>query len=248
MFTIIRKPNKISEGENPRCVALIVAAGNAKRFGNAEKGKMLVKVKGKTMLEHCLEIFEKSKYIDEINIVAKDILSAYQYVDKYKKNINVVVGGKTRQISVMNGLASIRNADYVVIHDVARPCVKLELIEECIEKAIETGHGATLAVPVTDTIKKVENGTIVSNIARDNLWQMQTPQVFPCEKLLEAHRLAKSQGIKVTDDTAVYMILDEKVEVVESANDNIKITYPQDIIVAERIIENHEDFDYSTSI
>jgi 2-C-methyl-D-erythritol 4-phosphate cytidylyltransferase len=233
---IVYQFNNSNSGERAtsRCVALLVAAGSGKRMGNGNKGKAFVNLNGKTLLEHCLNAFENSKYISEIMVVAKteDVISAYNYgKGRYKKLTNIIIGGETRQDSVMNGLSKIKNADFVAIHDVARPCIRTELIDKCIKRAVQTGNGATLAVPVSDTIKKVENGKIECDVDRENLWQMQTPQVFPLEKIWKAHKLAKSNGVRVTDDAAIYMIINEKVEIVESTNENLKITYPQDIAI-----------------
>jgi 2-C-methyl-D-erythritol 4-phosphate cytidylyltransferase len=149
----------------------------------------------------------------------------------------VVVGGASRQDSVFAALRAMeRPTDFVLVHDGARPFVTADVTERVIEQAREHG-GAIVAVPVKDTIKQAsENGTVHKTIPRERLWAAQTPQAFSYELLYRAHESAEADGFLGTDDAELVERLGgAAIAIVEGSYENLKITTPEDLIVAERI-------------
>jgi 2-C-methyl-D-erythritol 4-phosphate cytidylyltransferase len=155
--------------------------------------------------------------------------------EKYSRPIEVCAGGKRRQDSVAAGLAKLDKCDWVVIHDGARPLVTKALIEDGLEAAKETG-AAVAAVPVTDTIKTAGDDRIVRQTPpRQNLWAVQTPQVFRVDIISKAYQKAKSE---VTDDASLVEKLGYEVKLYMGAYDNIKITTAKDLLVAEALLKS----------
>jgi 2-C-methyl-D-erythritol 4-phosphate cytidylyltransferase len=219
--------------------AIVVAAGKSERMGGVEK--IFARVSGKPLLAHTIEVFQRSPVIDCIVIVlAKDKVSdGLDLAKKYHwtKVIAVCAGGARRQDSVSEGLKQLGKVDWVLIHDGARPCVTQDIIEQGLEQAKDTG-AAIPAMPVADTIKIVSSDSYVKDTPpRDKLWAVQTPQVFRFDIISEAHRKAKSN---VTDDASMVESLGHKVKVFRGAYTNIKVTTPEDLIMAEAIIKSRE--------
>ncbi len=216
--------------------AVIVAAGNGTRM-KSEKSKQLIEVNDIPVIAHTMMAFEKSKYIDEIIIVTREddilIISDIAREFKISKVTNIVTGGATRTDSVKKGLSVAINK-YVAIHDGARPCIKTEHIDKTVQKAMETG-AAALGCPVTDTLKKVdENGIIIDTVSRENLWAIQTPQVFDKELILKAYREGNTQG--ATDDCMLLESIGVKVTIVEGDRSNIKVTVQEDVGLVSSIL------------
>lgn len=147
--------------------------------------------------------------------------------------IKIVPGGASRGDSVMSGLMALPNdVELVVVHDGARPLIKPEKIREAISQARQWG-AATLAVPAKDTIKVAgEQDLVRQTLQRDKLWQVQTPQVFKRQLLVEAHRVAARDGFAGTDDASLVERLGHPVKLVRGDYANIKITTPEDIVLA----------------
>ena len=157
---------------------------------------------------------------------------------EWSKVTDVCIGGKRRQDSVAEGLKQISGYEWVVIHDGARPLVTLDLIERGLEAARETGAAAA-AVPVTDTIKEVNKAGMVSRTSpRQNLMAVQTPQVFRFDLIQIAHRQDCGD---VTDDASLVENLGHRVKLYPGSYDNIKITTPADIILAEALLKKRGD-------
>ena len=155
--------------------------------------------------------------------------------EKLSTPVDVCVGGKRRQDSVAAGLKQLKKCEWVIIHDGARPLVTKELIEEGLKAAQETG-AAIAAVPVTDTIKVAGDDRIVHQTpSRQNLWAVQTPQVFRSGIITEAHQKAKGEA---TDDASLVEQAGYKVKLYTGSYDNIKITNPRDLLIAEMIIKH----------
>ncbi|MGB9814255.1 MAG: 2-C-methyl-D-erythritol 4-phosphate cytidylyltransferase [Thermovenabulum sp.] len=219
--------------------AIIAAGGKGKRM-NSAKSKQYLPLKGFPILYYTLTVFETLKEIDEIILVVggQDVeFVKKEIINKYKfKKIKVVEGGFERQDSVYNGLRSCApQTDIVVIHDGVRPFITHKLILESIEAA-KIYNAAGVAVPVKDTIKIVEDGFIKTTPDRRKLFAIQTPQTFKYGLILEAHEAAKKEGFYGTDDAVLVERLGVKVKIIDGSYENIKITTPEDIIIAEAFL------------
>lgn len=217
--------------------AIIVAAGKSERMGGVEK--IFATINGKPLISHVVETFQQSPIIDCIVIVlAKDKVGiGLDLAKKYhwSKVIAICAGGTRRQDSVSEGLKQFDKVDWVMIHDGARPCITQDIIERGLEQAKDTG-AAVPAMPVADTIKVVSTDSYVKGTPpRDKLWAVQTPQVFRFDIISEAHRKAKDD---VTDDASMVESLGYNVKVFRGSYTNIKVTIPEDLIIAEAIIKS----------
>ena len=212
--------------------AVIVAAGWSQRMGGVDK--MLTLLGGKPVLAWAVDVFQQCKLIDQIVVVVskQSLGRCRQLVAErgWSKVTEVCVGGRRRQDSVAAGLGQLNRCQWVVIHDGARPLVTEGLIEHGLKAARETG-AAIAAVPVTDTIKVAGDDRVVQQtLPRGNLWAVQTPQVFRFDIITEAYRRVKAE---VTDDASLVEQLDYKVKLYMGSYDNIKITTPDDLALAE---------------
>lgn len=220
---------------------VVVAAGKGTRMGTSES-KQYLQLRGKPVLVHTLEKFQRMPQVEAIVVVtgSGDIGRCRAYVEQYSltKVTAVVAGGAERQQSVRIGLDSLpQGLDVAAVHDGVRPFVSEAKIEECLQKADEAG-GAVLAVPVKDTIKVVgPSGRIESTPERKSLWAVQTPQAFRLELLRLAHSCAERDRFIGTDDAMLVERLGHGVVVVEGDYTNIKITTPDDLLWAERLLE-----------
>ena len=218
--------------------AVIVAAGRGTRMG-AQVNKVLLPLCGKPVLRHTAEAFCTSPKIDGVCVVAsKDEMETVRGVlEGLDKVVAVVAGGSTRQQSVCNGLKALpEDAKIVLVQDGARPLCTEELIAECIA-SVEKYGSAVACAKVTDTIKTAQDGVILDTIDRETLRAMQTPQCFYLKELLDAYEQAEKDGLQVTDDASVMEHAGMKVRLVESRSSNIKLTTPDDMIVAEALLK-----------
>ena len=219
--------------------AVIVAAGSSQRMGGADK--VFALLGRKPVLSRVVEAFQGCSPIDRIVVVLSEqnLERGKQLVLKQggAKIIDVCAGGRRRQDSVAAGLRRLGSCDWVVIHDGARPLVTVDLINRGLEAAKETG-AAVAAVPVTDTIKLAGDDRIVHQTPpRQNLWAVQTPQVFRIDIITEAYRRAKSE---VTDDASLVEQVGYKVKLYIGSYDNIKVTTPDDLALAEVLWQKYE--------
>jgi 2-C-methyl-D-erythritol 4-phosphate cytidylyltransferase len=217
----------------PKVGAIIVAAGSSRRMGGIDK--VFVPLGGKPALFWVLDAFEGCDSIDQIVVVvnAKNIEKCRKLVaeERWSKVSDICAGGRRRQDSVAAGLKRL-NCDWVVIHDGARPLVTKDLIERGLEAAEETG-AAIAAVPVTDTIKIADDDRMVHQTPpRQNLWAVQTPQVFSVDIIARAYEQTKGE---VTDDASLVEKLGYKVKLYMGSYDNIKITNSDDLALAEAL-------------
>lgn len=215
--------------------AIILAAGNGTRM-KADKSKLLLEINGKTVIERTVNTFSNIADIDDIIVVVRETdIPLYENVlSKY--NISYCIGGSTRQESVSNAVETVDNADMLIIHDGARPLVTENEISNTLRVAQEKG-AAAVGVRVKDTIKVVDkNNKIIDTPDRSSLIAIQTPQIFKFDKYIEAMKLAKEQGKDFTDDCKLLENAGEDVFVVDGEYTNIKITTPEDIPVAESIL------------
>lgn len=223
--------------------AIIAAAGSGERLG-ARVFKLDYEILGEPLVIHALRPFESCSLIDKILIVVPPSRLSFWTIDKLKsfgigKEIMVVAGGRTRQDSVRLALEHVEGDGVVIIHDGARPCVTVELIERVIDIP-EGTSGVVLGIPPVDTIKEVRTGRVVRTIDRDALIQVQTPQAFPASVLKKAHMLAKEHEFEATDDAALIERMGGLVVVREGSRENIKVTYWQDAQLAESILKGRK--------
>jgi len=219
--------------------AIVVAAGASKRMGGVNK--LYANLAGKPLLAHTVDVFQECSSIDQVVIVLSEdkVKEGQQLVEEqgWSKVVEVCPGGARRQDSVREGLERLSDCQWVVIHDGARPCLSANLIERGLEEARQSG-AAIAAIPVTDTIKVVSPGSFVEETPlRQRLWSVQTPQVFRFDIIDEAYR--KAQG-DVTDDATLVENLGYKVKVYPGSEANIKVTTPEDLVLAEAILKSGE--------
>ena len=228
--------------QKTKCTAIVLAAGQGKRMGTKIQ-KQYLEIDGKPILYYSLQAFEQSELIDEIVLVVGDGQIDYcqkQMVSKYgfKKVKAIVEGGKERYHSVANGLREVEEG-YVFIHDGARPFVTEEILQRAYDEVIK--HKAcVVGMPVKDTIKIADdNGFAKVTPDRNLLWQVQTPQAFETSIIKEAYKkLMESDTINVTDDAMVAeQMPGVKVKLVVGSYENIKITTPEDLKIAEIFLQ-----------
>ena len=225
-----------------RTVVIIPAGGVGKRL-EAQRAKQYLLLDGVPVLVHTLRVFEQAKVIDEIILVLPpdDVASAQQQlINKYglTKVTAVVAGGKERQDSVRNGFAAITGeCDIVIIHDAVRPFVTKEMINQVIA-AVVSFEAASVGVKAKDTIKETKKDNLVAaTIPRQNLWLTQTPQAFKFDLLKKAYTAAYRDKYYGTDDASLVERIGAKVIMIEGCYGNIKITTPEDLILAEALMK-----------
>ncbi|MCT4661186.1 MAG: 2-C-methyl-D-erythritol 4-phosphate cytidylyltransferase [Tissierellales bacterium] len=228
--------------EEYKVVAVILAAGSATRM-KADQNKAFISIGGIPILARTLMVFDEADFVDEIILVSKaeEIENIrVNIVDNYvkKKEIRIIVGGKERQDSVFNALENIdeRENVLVAIQDGARPFVKECWIYESLKAAMEF-DGAVVGVASKDTIKIVEHGIIKETLDRTKLLNVQTPQSFRLEIIKEAYRRGYYNQVKATDDSMLVERIGGQVKYIEGSYDNIKITTPEDLFLAENILK-----------
>lgn len=219
--------------------AIVLAGGRGKRM-NYHKSKQFIEIKGKPVLVYTLEKFIYNKNIDEVILVLPEDEVDYckkEVLQRYSLKVDrIVIGGKERQDSVFNALEAMEKADIVLIHDGARPFINEKIIEEGIKYANIYGAAAPGVTP-KDTIKvKNEDNISVDTPDRNMLVAVQTPQCFKYDEIYQCHRKIKEENAIVTDDTSVVERYGHKVYLYEGDYTNIKITTPEDLILAERLI------------
>ncbi|HTY82420.1 MAG TPA: 2-C-methyl-D-erythritol 4-phosphate cytidylyltransferase [Dehalococcoidales bacterium] len=211
--------------------AIIVAAGDSQRMNGIDK--LFAPLGGQPVLTRVLDVFQTCKKVDQIVLVMsqKNIDEARRLValGRWHKLTDVGLGGRRRQDSVSEGLKIVKEAEWIIIHDGARPMVTSALIERGLDAAKETGAAAP-ALPVTDTIKLVgENGIVRQTLPRENLRAIQTPQVFRFDIIKNTYKFVP--GADATDDAALVEKAGYKVKLFAGSYDNIKITTPADLAV-----------------
>jgi 2-C-methyl-D-erythritol 4-phosphate cytidylyltransferase len=229
-----------------KVTVLIPAAGTGKRMGRAT-AKQFLTLGDKPILAHTLLAFQRASEIDEIIPILSEedletclgeIIEAY-HITKVK---TLVVGGKERQDSVANGLHKLeKDAAIVLIHDGVRPFVTPEMIKETVDYA-KKGECVTVGVPIKDTIKEVnDQGMVRHTLDRSRLWAIQTPQAFPVKALKRAYEEASRQRVYGTDDATIIERMGGSVRVLMGSYENIKITTPEDLMLAEEILKRRYD-------
>ena len=221
--------------------AIVLAAGKGSRM-KAGINKQFLELEDKPVIAHTLEVFNRCDEIQEIIVVtAPEALDYFQenIIEKYKFNKikKLVAGGAERQESAYLGIkAASEHSEILLIHDGARPFVSQQTILDCIREA--RLHGAVSAgMPSKDTIKLLDQGGFVEvTPPRNRVWLTQTPQAFQRDLLLKAHEAVLTRGSAATDDAMLAELLGYKVKMVEASYENIKITTPEDLIIAKQLI------------
>jgi 2-C-methyl-D-erythritol 4-phosphate cytidylyltransferase len=225
-----------------KVAAVVPAAGIGNRMGSQVK-KQFLALAGVPILGYVLRILDTSPLVHSIVVAVGEGEEEYcrhAVVNKLglRKITAIVQGGKERQDSVYSGLLALApDTDIVVIHDGVRPLLSGENLETVIGAALEFG-AATCAVPVKDTVKLAgDGGFVTETLPRDRLWLTQTPQAFSYEVILDAHRRSREDRFNATDDAALVERLGTAVKLVEGSYRNIKITTPEDLVVASALLE-----------
>lgn len=220
---------------------------------NSKVPKQYLMLEDKPVLYYALYTLQNS-FIDEIILVTAPGEEKYcskEIKDKYNfdKITKIVAGGQERYHSVYNGLCALQDVDYVFIHDGARPFLSADILDRLLE-TVKSANACVTAVPVTDTIKLVDdNGYVVDTPDRAHLWSMQTPQTFKYSLIKEAYDILidkeafyTEKGIRITDDAMVAeSVMHMPVKIVEGSYDNIKITTPTDLAKAEIICKQRKN-------
>ena len=239
---LIKRLRRKREPQGPRCAAVVPAAGSSRRMGGQDK--ILLPLDDIPVLMHTLRALSASERIQEIVVVTREdlIVPVGQLcrdcaLDKVTK---VLVGGATRADSVLIGVEEVSGrAELIAVHDGARPLVTVEVIDAAIRKAAGCGAAAP-AVPVKDTVKRALDGVVVETPDRTQLFAVQTPQVFDSDLLLGALRRAVEDGAAITDDCGAVERIGMKVCLTEGSYENIKITTPADMLMAEAILHSRD--------
>jgi 2-C-methyl-D-erythritol 4-phosphate cytidylyltransferase len=224
-----------------KVTALVVAAGSGSRMLTGVPKQFLL-LDGQPIVSRTLAVFETVNEVQEVTLVVpegQEERCRREWVDAHglKKVSHLVPGGKRRQDSVYAGLQMISpETDIVLVHDGVRPFVTSSIICRTIEAAARCG-GALVAIPVKDTVKKAgSDGRVSATLDRTSLWLAQTPQAFRKPILMEAYQKAYIDGVIQTDDAALVERLGYPVQIIEGAWDNLKITRPDDLLLAQEIV------------
>ena len=220
--------------------AIVLAGGRGKRMG-AVQSKQYIDLNGKPILYYTLKQFIKNKFVDKIVLVIPEDENDYckkEVLEKYNLQIDkIVFGGSERQDSVYNALSESEGSDIVLIHDGARPFVSQKIINDAIKYA-KVHKAAAPGVMPKDTIKiKNDYNFSVNTLDRSKTVAIQTPQAFNFNLIYECHKKIKESRISVTDDTMVAELFENKVYIYDGEYTNIKITTPEDLILAEYLVK-----------
>lgn len=231
--------------EKQKYAAIVLAAGSGKRM-NSQVHKQYLIIQDRPVLYYSLKAFEDSA-VDEIVLVVgkgEEEFCRKEIVDKYgiSKVKAIVEGGKERYHSVFEGLKQTSDADYVLIHDGARPFVNQDIIRRCMQE-VQKYQACVVGMPVKDTIKIAdEEGYAKQTPDRKNVWMIQTPQTFSYALIYEAYEeMLKTEDTAITDDAMVLeRIKGKKSKLIEGSYRNIKITTPEDLMIANVYLQHPE--------
>lgn len=218
-----------------RYTVVIPAAGKGKRMG-ADENKLMLTLQGKPIIVWTVEMFAKDSWCTHIVLAVRPEEQSWfeQQLRHVQTPITYVTGGEERQQSVRAGLQVVDQDDVVLIHDGARPFVRLDQLHAVAEAA--EMKGAILAVPVKDTVKQVMDGCITQTVPRETLWLAQTPQAFPARAIQVAHEQAEAAHFIGTDDASLLEWIGQQVTIIHGDYHNIKMTTPEDLLFGEAIL------------
>jgi 2-C-methyl-D-erythritol 4-phosphate cytidylyltransferase len=226
----------------PKVAVILPAAGQSTRFGGPQK-KPYVSLDGRSIWQRSAELFWTRDDVSRVYLVINpddrdDFKQRFTHLIAFA-NAELVDGGAERFESVANALAKIpESVDLVAVHDAVRPLTPLPLVDEVFAAAAKTG-AAMLAVPVADTLKRVDpkDNRITDTVPRQNLWQAQTPQVFRRDWLVEAYAKRSTFTTPITDDAQLIEALGHSVYVVTGSPTNFKITTKEDLDLADALLK-----------
>ncbi|MFP5297404.1 MAG: 2-C-methyl-D-erythritol 4-phosphate cytidylyltransferase [Actinomycetota bacterium] len=214
---------------------MIAAGGRGERAAfTDDQPKQFRPLGGRPLLEYCLDELSRAGCDPIVLVVPERFMSEARVLFGARANIVFATGGETRQDSVASGLEEV-STDLVVVHDGARPFATADLVRSVIE-AVGDHDGAIAAMPVDETLKRVDGTSIVETVDRSHLWRAHTPQVFKSDALRSAHEKARQEGFIGTDDASLLERYGGTMAVVPSPRSNIKLTYPEDFALAEAIL------------
>ncbi|MFT4629103.1 MAG: 2-C-methyl-D-erythritol 4-phosphate cytidylyltransferase [Arenicella sp.] len=227
-----------------RIWVIVPAAGSGQRMAT-NTPKQYLQIQGKTILETTLDLFLANDQIARVvvSLAADDLLWPTLPCASNAKVISTL-GGSTRALSVCNGLVALKawvdDADWVLVHDAARPCLSAGALNDFILKLRVHAVGGILAVPVKDTLKlsKSTSGQILKTLNRDNVWHAQTPQMFRYGLLLDAMQQALTSGHEITDEASAMELAGYSPQLIESDSRNLKVTTPEDLTLATFLLTN----------
>jgi len=223
-----------------KTIAIVAAGGAGKRLGH-RIAKPFVRLRGKPLIEYCLDILEQSSHIDALLIAigSRHIkrLSDIVAGRPSRKSREIIAGGPTRFHSVRNCIERVdRSYDIVLIHDAARPFITEAMVRDSIRLAGEYG-ACVVSVPEKETVKSVTRDSVIEKtLERDTLWRAQTPQVFRRSLIVEAYKRAPPGGRGITDDSMLVERIERRVKVLAGSYRNIKITTREDLALAEALL------------
>ena len=225
--------------------AIVPAAGVGKRVGG-NLPKQYMPLQGQALIWWTLKRLLALSELSQVTVVISADDEYWQDLAISDERVRTAVGGVERCDSVLNGLDAIADMakaeDWVLVHDAARPCVRIDDIRRLIDAAQTADQGAILAVPAKDTIKlSNENNEIDKTVDRNSLWHALTPQMFKYAELRHALEAARADGFQVTDEASAMEYAGNKPLLVEGASDNIKVTLPEDLTLAEYFINHQEN-------
>ena len=224
--------------KTPHCVAVILAAGSSSRMGT---DKTMIELGGIPVVIRSLMAFEKHELVDEIILVTReemlqqdaDLCNGYEL----KKLKAIIKGGYTRAESSLAGVSAVGGkAEYIAIHDAARPFVTEHVITDTLYAARDY-HAAVPVIPSVDTLREISDGFISRDLDRDSVIRIQTPQIFDADLIKGALTYCVSKKIPITDDTSAIRCMGIKTRAVNGDANNIKLTTPEDLLVAEAILK-----------
>lgn len=223
--------------------AIVPAAGTGRRFGSATP-KQYLSLHGATVIEHSLRLLLSVERLERIVVVVNAEDQRWRDLAVFSDpRIETAIGGDERCHSVLNGLQHLQQkfggSEWALVHDVARPCCLRTDIEKLIQQLEHHPVGGILALPASDTIKRVDSARqIEETVDRSWLWQAQTPQLFRMRLLLDALNHCIGMGMTVTDEAQAIEALGWQAQVVEGARSNVKITRPEDLALAEFFLQH----------
>lgn len=229
--------SKNISGKAPFCTMVVAAAGSSTRMG---QDKLFLELDGIPVLGRTLQMLERCPSIRELIVVTRQekMLQVADLCKRYRldKVTKVILGGSSRTESVLNGISEADpRAELIGVHDGARPFTSPETVEKAINEA-RFYQAVAPAVPLRDTIKRVENGFVVETLPREELMAVQTPQVFRAELLKGALTYVVQEDIPVTDDCAAVEAIGGKVHLIPGNASNLKLTHPLDVALALAIL------------
>jgi 2-C-methyl-D-erythritol 4-phosphate cytidylyltransferase len=229
----------------PRLWAVVPAAGSGRRFGG-ETPKQYLKVLNKPIMSHSIDRLFVLPLAGCVIAISSDDRMAATLDYQHSESLHFVVGGAIRMDSVLAGLYFLQDKaasdDWVLVHDVARPCIAPYSLKQLYDTVAGDTAGDTvggiLATPVSDTLKKINENDMMTTVSRDHLWQAQTPQMFRFGLLRDALVAAKDKHLQVTDEASAMELAGFVVRLVAGRRDNIKVTYRDDLALAEAILQS----------